>query len=212
MKITKIPLDKLSAHPANANVMSAEFLTKLKRHIAEQQNYEPLVVRRHPQRADGYQIINGYHRKVVLEQLGHTHADCIVWEISDEQALMLLATLNRLSGQDEPIKRAQLLEKLARRFAPEQLLGLLPERREQLQKLRELNKPPQLIDPEDLREMPTAMIFFVDRGQRKTIDEALRLISRGLQGQKPDKKTSRGETLYEMARQVIEVKRGVAHG
>jgi ParB family chromosome partitioning protein len=203
MKITKIPLDKLIAHPANANVMSEEFLVKLKRQIAEQQCYEPLVVRRHPQRAGCYQILNGHHRKGVLEQLQHTEADCVVWEVSDEQSLMLLATLNRLCGQDEPRRRAQLLEKLSRRFAEDDLLGRLPERREQLQKMLELNNPPRLTEPEDLGEMPGAMIFFVSRKQRKMIDEALKAVGKQLRKENPDKRINRGEVLCQLAQRMI---------
>jgi len=106
MKIESIPLHRLVAHLANANVMDGATLAKLRDHIERQGYYEPLVVRPYPKRAEYYEIINGHHRRRVLEQLNRSYADCVVWQISDEQALMLLATLNRLAGQDDPSRRA----------------------------------------------------------------------------------------------------------
>ncbi|MCP4707039.1 MAG: hypothetical protein GY869_00310 [Planctomycetes bacterium] len=43
---------------------------RVKGHIERGGCYEPLVVRVHPERAGCYQILNGHHRKKVLEQLG----------------------------------------------------------------------------------------------------------------------------------------------
>ncbi|MBE3071108.1 MAG: ParB N-terminal domain-containing protein, partial [Planctomycetes bacterium] len=55
-----------------------------------------------------YQILNGHHRAQALRELGHTHARCDVWEVDDAEARLLLATLNRLEGRDDPGLRARL--------------------------------------------------------------------------------------------------------
>jgi len=199
MKIVKIPLAKLYTHPANANVMSKEVLDKLRGHIEEGGNYEPLVVRDHPQKKGYFQIINGHHRKRALEQLGHADADCVVWEVSDDQTLMLLATLNRLTGQDDPQRRGALLERLSRRYEPQKLLARLPETQAQLEKLLRIIKPPQPIEPEQLGEMPQAMIFFVKGEQRKKIDQSLKKVRERYCRQTSEKKVSRGDLLELMA-------------
>jgi len=203
MKIVSIALEKLIAHPANANVMSEAVLKKLGRHIAEQGCYEPLAVRKHPVREGCFEIINGHHRKKVLEELQYSCAGCVVWDVSDEQTLMLLSTLNRLRGQDDAIKRAKLLERLSQRFEEKSLLQRLPETKEQLQKLLALKHRPRPVDPETLKDMPRAMIFFVVDSQRKIINRALREVGQRIAGEAGDEKLSRGDLLAVMAAKEI---------
>ncbi len=199
MKIEKIPLYKLLAHPSNANEMSEEALRKLRRHIEKQGFYEPLVVRPHPAKPNCYQLLNGHHRKRVLEQLEHRYADCVVWQLNDEQALMLLATLNRLSGQDDPYKRAELLEKLSQRIEQEELLKQLPEKREQLEKLLACRRPPEVLEPEALGEMPEPLTFFVSGEQKSIIETSLRKVREAVGGDDPEYKLTRGDLLAVMA-------------
>ena len=142
MEIELIELVKLLDHPLNANVMSVEQLLKLRRQIAGSGRYEPLVVRRHPQQEGCYELLNGHHRRRVLAQLGYERASCVVWEVSDEEALMLLATLNRLCGQDDPHLRGRLLEELGSTMDVEQLRKVLPETQEKLRKLLSLGSGP----------------------------------------------------------------------
>ncbi len=118
----------------NSNVMTEEGMKKLQRHIERTGRYEPLVVRplkeeTHtlaptsselqsvaPGEAGGaarYQVLNGHHRLEVLRRLGRTTARCEVWEVDEREALLLLATLNRLEGRDDPMRRAALVAELA---------------------------------------------------------------------------------------------------
>ena len=201
MRIERIGMERLLGHPGNVNVMRGEVMAKLKGHIERGGRYEPLVVRVHPERGGCYQILNGHHRKKVLEQLGYEEAECVVWEVSDEEALMLLATLNRLSGEDDPKGRGRLLTRLAGRINREELLGQLPETRGQLEKLLAAAQRATVVESKGLGEMPQAMVFFVKRGQRDKIEEGLRRIrERCGQG----KEVTRGEALELMALNVGE--------
>jgi len=204
MKAERIRLEKLLAHPANPNVMSAVYLEKLERQIGEHGQYEPLVVRVHPRAADCYELINGHHRKMVLERLGHVEADCVVWEVSDEQTLLLLATLNRLTGQDDVRKRAQLMERLGRRFDKEALLARLPETRERLEKLLAVARPAELKRPGVLEELPIAMTFFVNKAQKALIEKGLRQVEATVGGDAGDGKLSRGDLLATLAQERIQ--------
>ncbi len=103
--IVSLPLYRLSPHPANANRMSEATFKKLVRHLGRCGQYEPLIVRRHPQRRKGYQILNGHHRARALTRAGHTHADCVIFDADDSQALIYLATLNKLTGRDNVHKK-----------------------------------------------------------------------------------------------------------
>src|SRR5688572_19461091 len=107
-----IPLDDLLPHPLNANTMPEDLKAKLRAHIKRTGRYPYLVVRPHPQETAKYQVLDGHHRVGVLRDLGHTEARCDVWDVTDREAKLLLATLNRLQGQDVPIRRAELIHEL----------------------------------------------------------------------------------------------------
>ena len=203
-KITQIPIEKLVEHPANANEMTKANLTKLIRNIERNQHYEPLVVRPHPKRPGNYQLINGHHRKKAIRHLGYELADCIVWEVSDDETLVLLASLNTLCGRDRPEKRADLLEKLSEKFQIETLLKRLPETRKQLQKRLECNKTPQIIGPENLPEMPQAMTFFVTKQQKNIVEETLKLMEKQTAGDTGGERLSRGDLLAAMANRILQ--------
>ena len=125
--LVRIPLARLRPHPANPNVMFAEQRATLQRHIAETGRYPPLIVRPHPCEMGAYQTLDGHKRGEVLAALGSVEALCYVWPCDDQTALLLLATLNRLRGEDMPAKRAALIVDLAELLPPEELAQLLPE-------------------------------------------------------------------------------------
>ena len=204
MEIESIELDKLLDHPLNANVMSVEQLLKLRRQIGRSGRYEPLVVRRHPQQEGCYELLNGHHRRRVLAQLGHERASCVVWEVSDEEALMLLATLNRLCGQDDPHLRGRLLEELGHTMDVEQLRKVLPEATEKLRKLLSLGSGPTVAAAGAVGPMPEAMTFFVTADEKAVICEGLKVIRDRLNEKRGDRKASRGEVLAVMAGRVLD--------
>jgi len=178
-----IPLDQLHPHPMNSNVMPADRRAKLARHIEATGHYPPLIVR--PWRAsepDGattdepaYQLLDGHHRAAVLRELGHDTAQCEVWEVDDDQALMLLATLNRLNGADDPHRRAALLDQLAarNRQGASDLARWLPETRRQLKRYRDLQEcaPPR--PPKNPDDLPRAVTFFLTAADRDRLETTL---------------------------------------
>lgn len=167
--ILSIPLSSLLPHPANPNRLSQAAFAKLLRHIERTGQYEPLVVRRHPQTAGAYQILNGHHRARALKHLGHSHADCVVFEADDDAALVYLASLNRLGGRDNLYKKSKLIEALCRRFSSRQLAGLLPSSRAALEKLAKLSASQPAPNSKGLL-MP--MTFFVDPQQHALLMQA----------------------------------------
>jgi ParB-like chromosome segregation protein Spo0J len=126
-RLIRVPLERLYPHPRNANLMSAERLEKLARNITVEGRYPPLIVRPHPEIDGSYQILDGHQREAVLADLGHADALCFLWPCDDATALVLLATLNRLEGEDVPARRAELLAELSALLPPEALAQLLPE-------------------------------------------------------------------------------------
>lgn len=174
MSTCRIDLNRLVSHPKNSNVMSQKKLAKLVEHIRRSGRYPPLIVR--PIGSEQYQLLDGHHRVKALQELGHAQALCVVWDTDDAEALMLLGTLNRLQGQDDPAKRAELLAELAAisRQSLSQLSQAWPEETAQLDRLMRLHETPvTLAAPLNPAEMPQAVHFFLTGDQRRKLDQAL---------------------------------------
>jgi ParB/RepB/Spo0J family partition protein len=168
--VQTIALDKLIAHPDNPNRMSKSTFSKLLRNIERTGRYEPILVRPHPENRSNFQIINGHHRYLALERLGYRTADCVVWDIDDEQTDILLATLNRLCGSDELGRKLELLKRLNKRMESRELARLLPQTAKQIERLTDLKMPSM---PAGAKEFSSPMVFFVSDAQQEIIEEAL---------------------------------------
>jgi ParB-like chromosome segregation protein Spo0J len=202
-----VPLGDLVPHPLNSNVMSEDLREKLKAHIRRSGRYPFLVVRSHPDEPGKYQVLDGHHRVAILRELGQAEARCDVWEVNDREAKLLLATLNRLEGQDLPVRRAQLLHELLGEMNLSDLAGLLPENEKQIEELHALLEFPAeeiaaLLDAEaeeSERILPRVISFVVTPEQEEVIEQAVELASDGTAGR--DRK-ARG--LTNLARGFIE--------
>ncbi|HIJ72455.1 MAG TPA: ParB N-terminal domain-containing protein [Planctomycetes bacterium] len=172
--IKSISLEKLKGHPGNPNRMSDSNYRKLVRNIELGEHYEPLVVRPHPKERGHYQIINGHHRCSALKELGYEKADCVVWDIDDEQTDILLATLNRLGGTDELDKKLKLLRRLNTRYEARELSRLLPQTKLQIEKLLNFKavQPPAVTS---LKPFAQPMVFFLSEAQQEVVEKALSL-------------------------------------
>ncbi len=202
-----VPLDDLVAHPLNANVMSEDLQAKLTAHIKRTGRYPFLVVRPHPDQSGKFQVLDGHHRVAILRELGHRQARCDVWDVNDREAKLLLATLNRLQGQDQPIRRAQLIHELLGDISVEDLAGLLPEADKQIEELHALLEFPAeevaaLLEKEAQeaeKVLPRVMSFVVTPDQEALIERAVEMASDGTPGR--DRK-ARG--LSNLARHYLE--------
>jgi len=173
-----IAIDKLTCHPDNPNRMSKANFNKLFRNIERAGRYEPLIVRPDPKDKDCFQIINGHHRAKALAKLGREKADCIIWDVDDEQTQILLATLNRLSGSDVPVRKIALLKKLAARLETKQLSRLLPYPAKQLERLAALDIKALKQSQQTNRAgecFVNPLVFFVSDEQKQAIETALEL-------------------------------------
>ncbi|MEM6505826.1 MAG: ParB/RepB/Spo0J family partition protein [Planctomycetota bacterium] len=167
-----IPIDRLDPHPANSNVMPKGLLDQLAREIGRTGLYPPIIARPVGER---YQILDGHHRVLALKHLGHTTAQAAVWRADDEQALVFLATLNRMRGDDDPRKRAALLARLRESMGISELAQRLPEDSRRIKKQLALHAaPPSPAPPKPVDQMPVCIHFFVLPEQRRLIEKRLR--------------------------------------
>jgi len=172
--LQSVPLKSLLPHPDNPNRMSSETFKKLLRNIKRSGRYEPLVVRPARKKKGHYQLIDGHQRRRALEQLGYEKADVLVWDVDDEQADILLATLNRLRGSDVLAKKIALLKRLRTRADARELSRLLPQTAGQIKRLINL-RPPNAPAKPSPDSFANPLVFFVDDAQMQTIKKALSL-------------------------------------
>ncbi len=206
-------VDKLVAHPLNANFMPAELLKKLKGHIGRSGRYPALVVRSlgnskdFEDQAGKLQILDGHHRLVVLKELGYRKVRVDNWgDLSDGQAQLLVATLNRLEGQDDPDERAELLGQLQQSLdiSVAELAEVLPESQEELEKFLELNDPPEELAEPDAEQLALPWTIFATVEQIAEIEDAIALAEKtnppGEQGDTPQ-----GRALCFVAKRFIQI-------
>ncbi|MEO0476339.1 MAG: ParB/RepB/Spo0J family partition protein [Planctomycetota bacterium] len=167
-----LPIQRLDPHPLNSNVMPKALLDKLAKEIQRTGLYPPVIVRPIGGR---YQVLDGHHRVQVLRRLGHPTVQANVWPVDDEQAMLFLASLNRMRGEDDPHKRAALLDRLRQRMGVSELAQRLPEDVGRVKKMLALNAaPPAPKPPQPINQMPVCLTFFVLPSQRQAVEQRLR--------------------------------------
>ena len=168
-----IGLGALRGHPLNCNEMTPGTFEKLKGHIERTGRYPPVVVR--GVGGGAYEILDGHHRVRALRELGRGSARCVVWDVDDDEALVLLGTLNRLSGRDGTRGRARLIEELRGRFALEELAGMLPEGLGELEAMAAVREEAGALRCDvDVGSVPVGLHFFVLPGERDEVEGRLR--------------------------------------
>jgi hypothetical protein len=181
----------LRVNPRNANVVPQKIMAKLERNIKRTGLYPPLIVR--PLGNGTYMILDGHHRKRVLENLGHTSAICEVWPVDEREADILLATLNSLHGKDDKELRRALIESLTESYPVEDLADMLPETEAALHKL--IDPAPAL--PDDSKNEPQNITFYLYPDQYVAVKNALEHIKTREELHKG--KNADGMALYYMA-------------
>ena len=173
--IRAIELEKLEAHPANCNRMSKANFDKLTGHIKANSRYEPVIVRN---RGENFQIINGHHRVEALRRIGAERADCIVWDVDDDQTNILLATLNSLCGTDDLHKKISLYRQLSTKFDIKELIKMLSEPKKQIERL--VNLSPVAITAPAIKAGLEPMVFFLTYEQNQIVEKAIQKAARNI--------------------------------
>ncbi len=137
-----VPIADLVPHPMNTNAMPPDLFEKLKGHLRRNGRYPAVIVRPHPSDDGKYEVIDGHHRARALESLGHETVRVDVWHVDDTETRVLLATLNRLEGDDVPVRRAELLHALMGEMSSADLASLVPESEAEIRDLHALLELP----------------------------------------------------------------------
>jgi ParB/RepB/Spo0J family partition protein len=179
--LQNIALSNLHEDLRSANRMSEERFAKLVENIRETGQMQPLIVRLYPKKKQQFVIIDGHYRKKACEQLGQTEVLCLVWDITEKESGLLLASLNRLRGEDHPGKRAELLNGLKQDYGVERLCQLIPENEHQLKELLALldQQEDSLKDmlerqqAEEAKLLPVILSFVLSKNEAEQVQKTL---------------------------------------
>ena len=195
-ELVEIDVDRLEPNPWNPNRMSPEMYEKLREYVKREGLVEPIVVR---PRGEGYQILGGYHRWKIAQDLGYETVPCAVVELEDRRAKILSVNLNEMKGQSVTSLLSELIYDLNKELILEDLETMLPYTEGELKDCLEIMKIPDglealLNEQAALVEYrrPNTLTFVVDNAE--PVEKALQAASRRNGG------LTRGRALVEIAR------------
>ena len=177
--LLSLPLSLLHPHPLRATSTVRRHCSLLARHIAATGLYEPLIVRPHPQRPGAYELLHGHTRLEALRHLQHTHATCLLWRLSDLQALRWLATVHRLASKEKASRRLAVLTALLQQETPAALAEWVPEDAATLARLSTATAAPseattsrtpsRAAPPLALDSQPEAFTVFLSAAEKRSL-------------------------------------------
>jgi hypothetical protein len=153
--VLQVPHDRLLDHVQNAHMVNSRERNGLKNNIRRSGRYPPLIVHElrptskyWPGEPGFYQVLDGHQRKDILRELyeeGLAEFELVTVEdwgpLTDEEALLLLATLNTW-GSNNPLKRAELLHSISKFTEERDAVAILPETSAELKSALALLKRP----------------------------------------------------------------------
>ena len=122
LKIELINIDKLKPNSYNPNFMVESIRNHLKKEYLRVGYLQPILVR---PKGDSYEIIDGFHRMITAKDVGLTELECVVVEMTDQTAKLTTLNLNKIKGENDPIRLAELLKDLKTSLDVEKLAEIL---------------------------------------------------------------------------------------
>lgn len=167
LTVREIGVTDLDPNPWNPNRLSPAMRHKLKVYIKREGLVEPLVVR---PKADGrFEILGGYHRWLIAQELGYTTVPCSVVELDDRRAKILSINLNEMKGESVPALLSRVVHDLGLELSMDDLETQLPYTAAELKDFDKLLQIPDgleaLLDDEiaqDDRSRPIVLTFTVN--------------------------------------------------
>lgn len=175
MKIVDIPIGQIDAAPWNSNEMNASELRNLRASIRRFGLEQPLLVREIG--ACRYETIDGAQRLAVMRECGFSSVPCVLLTVDDVDARFISQALNHISGHENDGLRSVLLQEILESFTEGEIIEILPESIESLQKVVSLGAEQLGAHLEDFERRQAARLihrtFQFVSDQVSTVDRAV---------------------------------------
>ena len=133
MEFIELPLKLLKPAPWNPNIADDSTMSKLRKSLSRYGVVQNLVVR--PIAAESFELLSGNQRLRVLRELNVTTVHCVVVDLDDANARLLVQALNRIHGDDDLGLRAEVIKEVLLSIPQTDVLSLLPETGQSLEAL-----------------------------------------------------------------------------
>ncbi|MBM3945084.1 MAG: chromosome partitioning protein ParB [SAR202 cluster bacterium] len=196
MHVVEIPIGRLKPAPWNPNAMDGAMLGRLRESVTRFGLVENLVVR---SVGDGYEVLSGNQRLLMLQHTELASAPCVVVELDDAESRLLAMALNRIQGEDDITLKAVLVKRVLESIPQADVLSLLPETTGSLSALATLGEGDLASHLQAWQAAQAAKLrhlqFQLTNGQLELVEEAL---ERALNGSSPDagNPNKRGNALF----------------
>jgi len=148
MEIRKLKIKDIVPNKYNSNKMNESQLNHLIAEFKRIGYLSPILVR---PKGDRFEVVGGAHRLRAAGIAGMTEIECVVKEMTDDEAKVTGINLNRVHGEDDPEKLAELLKELKGSFDISELSGLINMSEKELESFDLILDLP---DAEELDEKP----------------------------------------------------------
>ena len=182
MEVVQLGVSDLIPNPWNVNRMSKPMMKKLTAYLKREGLVEPIVVRPHPEREGGFEILGGYHRWTICkDELSYETVPCVVVEgLDDKRAKILSINLNSMSGESVPSLLSNLLNDLQADMPLPDLEATLPYDQGEIVDFLSLMQIPEGFADELEEEAehrdedgPTVLTIVLDKKQATLWEEAM---------------------------------------
>ena len=184
MKVTDIPISKLTEAAWNPNRMDEAMLSKLRQSITRFGLVGNLVVR--PVSEEHFEVLSGNQRLQALREMGYSQVPCVVVELDDAEARLLAQALNRIEGQDDLGLKAELVKEVLKTLPQSEVLSILPESTDSLQALTSLGQEDMANHLQAWQQAQSARLrhltFQLTTEQLEDVEEALERALAGSSG------------------------------
>lgn len=119
-----IKVENLKPNSYNPNKVDEKIMEQLKKDI-ERVGVQQSIIVRTGEEEGTYIIIDGEHRWRTAKALGLVDVPCVVQEMEEHEAMVLTISMNRLRGEFDDLKLAEVLDKLKHHYSAEEINELL---------------------------------------------------------------------------------------
>jgi len=113
VNIKKLPVGSITPNDWNPNRMDDRVFHSLRAGMEKLGYLQPVVVREVGEGA--YEIIDGEHRWRAAQEDGKKQIECVIVDLTDEEAMTATLALNNVRGEADPIALAEVVVDLLRR-------------------------------------------------------------------------------------------------
>lgn len=149
-EILTVDINLVHPNPYNPNVVEDSVFEQLKKNILQEGLIGAIIVRNYKEKSGEYIIIDGEHRWRAAKDVGYKKIPVIVLDRKLPDAMIATINFNKLRGELDTLKLAEVIHELNKTYSTEELEDRLGYTGDELVGMEELRQ----FDFEDVEEKP----------------------------------------------------------